>query len=373
MPSGIGVGLAGAAIGGIAGGSDDEQNTTKNIAAATGRELDLQNQSFSNYMQQLALQNQQENSISGGANIQGSSRNVLDSILGGGSFNLSPEEQQRIENVRSATIAAGQGDIQNFVNDNLSGVSNAAGARGVRGQALSELQGRAINEGTKQYGNLVGQANLTAAQQSQQAPLQRIALQGGFAQNNANFQDQLRQQAIQNRGQLQNPALLNMLQNERLAAAGTTVSTPSNLGTVLGGALGGAGSLMGAYGSLNGGGGKKMAGGGVVGSSQNAERKFVNNAKQFEKGFNGGEDISDSIRNIREALGLEPKKMAEGGVAGYHLGSTPANSTARDKIHVMLSPNEIVIPESHSHDKGLARAYVDYVHRKKEEQEAGGM
>lgn len=252
IATGTAIGLVGAAsaIGGaIAGGSDSQSVQTRNVAPATLRERELQERSFQQYLQQQALANQFESGINGQSQgVQDSARNSMQSILGGGAFNITPDEMAQIQSIRDQTVKAGSGDINRFVDQRLQQVQNSGAVRGLRGQALSQLQSGAINEGTNQLGNLVERANLTAAQQAQQAPLQRIQLQGGFAQQNMTFQDQLRQQAMANRQQLQNPVLMQNLYGERMGSAGTTTTTPGSFGGSVGGAFSGVGSVLGAAG-----------------------------------------------------------------------------------------------------------------------------
>jgi hypothetical protein len=362
MAAGTALAIGGGLLGAVSGAGGDEQTTSRNVAPPTAMERDLQAKGFDSYLKQLALQSDAEAGIAGGAGVQNAARGSLEQILGGGAFNLTPEEQAQITNIRNATVQAGTGDIQNFVNENLSGVSNLAGQRGVRGQALSELQGRSIGEGARQIANLSSQANLTAAQQAQSMPMARVGIQGGLANQNANFQETLRQQAIQNRQQMSNPALLNTLQAERMGTASQTTSTPGGIGAAIGGAMSGVGAGLGAAGSLA----KanyyeNLAGGGFVQDVRRDSAKFKKNAQEFQKGFNSGEDVSESFRNIRRALGFDdPKKMAGG-------GAVPVDSEENDTVPAMLSPGEIVIPKSFAHDPDLSTAFIKHLFKKQKE------
>jgi hypothetical protein len=248
----IGLGAAGL-LGGIAGGQDQNVYQSKNVAPPTQKELELQQNSFNNYLQQQALADQQQQSLYNPSyqNLQQGSVNQLSNIIGGQSFNATPEEQAQIAAIRNASIQAGQGDIQQFLNQNLSQIQASAADRGVRGQALSQLQVGALDTGARQYGNLVNQANLQSSQQQLALPYQRAQLQGSLANQNSTYLDNLRQNAINNRQLLQNPALMGTLQNERFGTASTTQTTPGTFGGAVGGVLGGAGSLLGAAGSFN--------------------------------------------------------------------------------------------------------------------------
>lgn len=366
---------AGGVLGGLAGGQDDVTTSQRNVAPASAMERDLQNKSMENYLQQIALANQQENAIAGTEPLQSQSRGSIQNILSGQSFNISPEQQLAINRVRDANIAAGRGDITNFVQNQLSGVSDMAGQRGVRGQALSELQGRAIGEGTRQYGNLVAQANAQAAQQAMDNPYRQASLQGSLAQQNVSIQDQMRQQAIQNRQQLQNPALMSSLQNERLAAAGTTQTNQANFGDIAGGILGGIGGVAGGIGAMN----RKWAGGRIEGYAEGGrvpekkpeDRGWSQKDKEdFSRGARegGGGMITDSIRSM--FAGENDKRIrnySNGGEVDGHApmrGDHPMN----DNVPAMLSPGEIVIPRSFAHDPKLAKAFIDYIVRKEKEE-----
>lgn len=247
----LGAAAAGGIGGAIAGASDDVTTQNKNVAPATAQERQLQEQSIQNYFRQQALADQQEQSMNsnGASQIQGGARGVMDSILNGQSFTLSPEEMANLQNIRQSTVQAGMGDINKFVDARLQALQGDAANRGVRGQALSQLQVGALNEGTDRLANLEAQANADFQRQAAAMPMQRMQLQGGFAQNNLTFQDSLRQQAMANRQALQNPALMSALQNERLQAAGVTTTHEGSVGGAIGGFFGGAGSMVGAAGN----------------------------------------------------------------------------------------------------------------------------
>lgn len=245
----LGSGAISALGGAISGGSDSSSTTQGYVPPPGEQEQRLQEQSFQNYLQQQQIQNQMEQGISGGQPLQDTSRQTLQNIIGGQAFDVDPNTQARIQGVRDATIAAGRTDIQKFLDENMSGLSRSAGQRGVRGQALSELQGRGVSASADQYGRLIQGANVTAANQALNMPLQYAQLQGGFANQNSNFADALRQQAFNNRQQLQNPALMQALQRDRLGAASQTNTQQGSLGGAIGGALGGFGA--GAAGGAN--------------------------------------------------------------------------------------------------------------------------
>lgn len=334
----LGLGALGAVGGAISGGSDEVTTSGRNVAPPSQRELDLQNQSMSNYLQQLAMANQQESAIGQGQGLQETSRGTLQDVIGGEAFNINPEQQNQINAIRQASVDAGTGNIQQFVNQNLSDVSNSAGVRGLRGQAVSELQGRAIGEGARQIANLQGQANVTAAQQSLDVPFRQAQLQGSLANSNSNFMENLRNQAMQNRQQLQNPVLMQTLQQERQGNASTTTTNPGSFGKAVGGALGGFGSV--ANGTL---------------------------------GFaNGVRNLSAPKTNYAE---LPVPQMSDYGfwkggfVPGRERveGSHPENDTIRAR----LSAGELVIPKEFAQDPKLSKAYVDFMHKKNSDAKKG--
>lgn len=341
----LGLAAAGAVGGAIAGGEDNVTTSQRNVAGASPQELELQKKSMESYLQALNLQNQQEADIGKGQGVQDTSRNTLQDVIGGDAFNINPEQQSQVNAIRQAAVDAGTGDIQNFVNENLSSISNSAGVRGLRGQALSELQGRSIGEGARQVANLSKQANLTAAQQALDVPFRQAQLQGGLANNNANFMENLRQQAIQNRTQLQNPALMQSLQQERFANATTTNTDPGSFGKALAGAAGGAGSGLGA------------------GASLASAMKPASSGITFNN-YGGGQGLqSSNDLKMPEFGGSAYGSKAHGGMIegrAKYTGDTIKN----DVVPTMLSPGEMVIPRTFAHDPKLAKAFIDYMHRK---------
>lgn len=368
----------GALLGGLAGSGGGESTTTRNVAPATQAERDQQTNSLNAYLAQQNLVNQQQNQLSSDGSafgLQNNSINSINSVLNGDAFNINPQQQAQIDNIRNASIQAGQGDIQDYLDSNLSKISNSAGVRGLRGQAVSQLQGDALGASAKQYGNLVNQANLTAANQALAVPYQQASLQANTANSNSNYANNIQQQAINNQQMLQNPTLLNYYQNERLGAAGQTTSTPGSLGSVLGGALGGAGAAAGGIGAYNGG-IKKYDGGRI------SDKKWtVDDKHDFEKGFNsGGESPLDSLRRLFSGEDDSKNKMYNGGFVSPIRQQTsafmanggrapgramlPGNHPMNDVINVEMSPEEIVIPNSHSHDQDLAVAFIKHLFKK---------
>lgn len=374
MPSGVGLALAGGAVlGGIAGAGDKNSTTSRNISPPTSQERDLQQKSLESYLQQLSLAQQGEAGIQGGQGVQSAARGSLEGILNGSSFGLTPQEYQQIQATRQAQIDLGQQDVNKYLDQALQGVNASAAERGVRGQALSQLQGSAIQAGADQMGRLIGQANLTAAQQAQQAPLSRLGIQGGLANSNANFMENLRQQAIANRQALQSPALMQALQNERLGSASETTNTPGSFGSVVGGALAGAGAGASAYGNLNRPAyPQSKAQGGRIQAQPTPDPWRRKEVQDFARGASTGGSWSETYNTLRDALigpspspGPQDKKnlrMADGGfVPGQ--SQFPGDTMLNDTVPVDMSPGELVIPRAFAKDPKLAKAFVEYQFR----------
>lgn len=270
MAAASSIALGGLALGGLAGAMAGSQDTpdqlqyqTRQISGPGAEEQLLRDQSRQQYEAQLAQLAAQERALAETGGLRSQALSGYEQILGGQALQANQQELDNINRIRQAQIGLGQQDIENFLNQATAQTSRSAGVRNLRGQALSELQGRNVQAAGQEMGRLVGQANLQAAQSAQNAPFQRIAAQQPFLQQGLSYQDQLRQQAVQNRQASQNPALMQALQNERLATVGTTNMTPGreatfmdgltgfvggaagglNMGTQLAGAFGGGGGM----------------------------------------------------------------------------------------------------------------------------------
>jgi hypothetical protein len=249
-PVSLGVMGGGALLSGAAGaikggkGTPEQATTTKTTIAGPGQaEQDLQAKSLYQYEQAQNLANQYEGQIGSAQSLQDQARQAASRVIGGEAFNITPQEQAQIEAIRSATVNAGTGDIQDFLNRQMSSVVASGGGRGLRGQALGSLQGQVIDTGARQLGNLASQAQLTAAQQAFQAPYQRLGAQSPYIQGGMSFADQMRLQAQNNRNLLQSPWMLQAYQRERMAqptVEGITPGQPGGFGNALIGGLGGA-------------------------------------------------------------------------------------------------------------------------------------
>jgi hypothetical protein len=246
----------GAAAGGVAGAVKGAMGTPEqrletilpNMTPEQSKALQQSLSMFQSGQQQIG---QQEQDIMARLGLQGQARDALGSAFGGQMFQMTPQEQAAIAAQRQASIQANEDSIGRMLTDRLGQIGAGSAARGVRGQALSELQGQAARGASEQMQSAVNAANMQAAQQAMTMPYQRAQMQLGAAQNFATFSDMLRQQAIQNRMQFQMPGALDLLSRERMAQA--TRVTPGQQGSwmdALTGAIGGAGAFGSSMGNL---------------------------------------------------------------------------------------------------------------------------
>lgn len=244
MALGTIAGIAGA-IGGIGGAikglSGSETSSSISLGGKTRQQMALEDQSRQQYNQQRSLADQFEKGIMGSQNLQDLSREQIQGIISGQSLNATPEELARINQIRQAQVDIGQADVNKLLDDRLAGLSKSAGVRGLRGQAYSQLQTDSLRAAAEQLGQQSRAANLQAAQQAFQAPTQRIQTQSPFLQNTMSLADQMRIQAQSNRQALQNPALLGILSNERMAQKTQTSGSGGDFFSGFTGALGGIG------------------------------------------------------------------------------------------------------------------------------------
>lgn len=195
-------------------------------------EQQLLDASIENYGKQQALVDQQTEDIQARSGVQTAARSGLTSILGGDAFNLSAGEQANIDRLRQANIDVGSNAVNELLTQRLGEVSADAARRGVRGQAFSQLQGDALGEAAKSLERTTLDANRLASQQAIDMPATRVGIQAGTAGQFAGFQDELQQQAIQNRQALQDPVAMQALLDERLKGGKTTTGgTTSTDGT----------------------------------------------------------------------------------------------------------------------------------------------
>jgi hypothetical protein len=207
-------------------GQINEQQTT--FAPASAEELQMQQASLQNYLQQQALAQQFEGGMAGRQGIQDAAQAQALGIINGQGMNVTEQEAAAIEQQRQAYMGNATADVNKMLDQRLQGISQSAGERGIRGQAMSELQGRALTAGAEQYGAASRAAAAQAAQQTMQTPYQRIAAQSPYVMQGATFADMMNAQAQQNRMNAQNPALMQMLNRERLMAGNTVTKNTRN-------------------------------------------------------------------------------------------------------------------------------------------------
>lgn len=255
----IGGAIAGGASGAVKGakGTPDQVKdtiTTKQIGEAGKEEQQLQSSALQNYFRNQELAKAYEDRLAGLGGLQQQAQDVYGNVLSGQAFQLTPQEQANIQASRDALVQQGTEGVNRLLDERLQQVVNSGAGRGLRGQALGALQGQVLKAGANSLTDIQNQANIQAAQAAQNMPLNRINALQGFAQQGLTYADMLRQNAIQNRQALQDPALLRVLQNERLQGAATTQRqiTPGRKGS-LGGALtsGLGGAVLGGTNAMN--------------------------------------------------------------------------------------------------------------------------
>ncbi len=245
-------GAIGGLVGGLSGTPDQVTNTNQTssttLANKSNQQRQLEANSYQQYLKQLEAVNLQQQAATETDPFRQAALQQQLQLLNGQGFAPTAQEQQQIQAIRDAQIGQGTADINRYTDESLRKVVSGAAGRGLRGQALGQLQGDVIDTGAQQLGNLVNQANLTAAQNAINLPQNRLTMQNQAAQSGLTYAQQLQQQALNNRTTVQNPYLLTQLQNERLQT-GTTNQvgsnvTPGQKGSIMGGILGAAGGAL---------------------------------------------------------------------------------------------------------------------------------
>lgn len=196
-----------------------EQTSTTELAKKSKTQEELEQSSLDNFLAQQEMVKSLEGDIEGRAALQNAGRGVLGDVASGQAFALSPEEQQRINALRQSEIDVGSQAVNQMLDQRLGELQANLAQRGVRGQAASQLQADTLGEATQSLERRMLAANQNAAQQALSMPGQRVGIQAQVGQGLADFQEQAKQQAITNRNQLQDPALLRALREENLATA----------------------------------------------------------------------------------------------------------------------------------------------------------
>ncbi len=207
-------------------GQITEQQTT--FAPASAEEQQMQQASLQNYLQQQALAQQFEQGMGGRQGIQDAAQRQALGIINGEGMNVTDQEAAAIEQQRQAYMGNATADVNKMLDQRFAALNQNAGERGLRGQAMSELQGRTLQAGAEQYGAASRAAAAQAAQQTMNTPYQRIAAQSPYVMQGATFADMMNAQAQQNRMNAQNPALMQMLNRERMASGKTRTENTRN-------------------------------------------------------------------------------------------------------------------------------------------------
>lgn len=266
---------AGALAGGIRGkrGTPDQvQRNYTEFADMSPEERALFDQSQLQYQEAVNAQNALDRRISQLGGLQGQATDAYGNIISGNAFQANPQEIQMLDQIRRQSLMQTEADLGRFMEQGLQRIDQSAGARGLRGQAVGALQGNLMQDAMRNYQSAANQAELLRSQAQLNLPYQRVAAQAPFLQQGFGYADALRQQALDNRMQLQNPLALQMLRQERMSEGVTTNMTPGRKGSWLdafeGGLMGGiaggqAGmNMAGAFQGMGGGGGMGGAGSG---------------------------------------------------------------------------------------------------------------
>lgn len=209
--------------------STSDNTSQLQLAGKTQQQQQLEQASLADYLRGQGLLDQQESGLQDAQQYSDQAQAFNQALLSGQNMGPNPQEMQQIAAMRQAQVDMGSADVNKLLDQRLLDLNADAGQRGLRGQAYSELQGQAVRGAADSLTGITNQANLVAAQQTMTLPQQRLQFQQQAAQSGLTFADALRQQAIQNRQTYQNPALLNMMQNERVQS-GVTKSSSNTTG-----------------------------------------------------------------------------------------------------------------------------------------------
>jgi hypothetical protein len=238
-----GAGALGGAIRGKRGTPDQVQRQYTEYADMSPEEQALFDQSKNQYQEALAQQYALDQRIKQLGGLQGQAQDMYGQVLSGQAFEANPREMAMLDQIRQQSLAQTEADLGRFMDQGLQRIDQSAGARGLRGQAVGALQGNLMGDAMRQYQSAANQAELLRSQAQLNLPYQRLQAQAPFMQQGFTYADQLRQQALDNRMQLQNPLALQMLRQERMGEGVSTNMTPGRKGSWLdafeGGLMGG--------------------------------------------------------------------------------------------------------------------------------------
>jgi len=280
----------GGAIKGARGTPGQRQTSQTQLAKKTPQQLQMEQASMDNFRRQQEMAGQFEQGIQGADQLRDPAIQAYLQQISGEAFQATPQELAQIQTVRDAMVNLGTQDINRFTQQGLTQATSGAAARGLRGQAMGSLRGQVLESANQQVGNIANNANLFAGQQAMNQPYQRVAAQQSALQQGLTYGDILRQQAQQNRQMLQNPILMQQLQNERLNTATRTQTTPGEKGGVWGAITGG---LTGAATGL-------QTAAGIGGSINNLQGMGL---------FQGGQQQQQPQQMAFNYQGYDPNKM----------------------------------------------------------------
>lgn len=315
--------------------SNTSSNTSQTTFAAAGKtEKELLDASVSNFKAQQTLVGDAEAQIKANQALENQAQGTVGSVLGGGAFALSRDEQNRINALRGANIDAGTMSVNKMLDDRLANLQADAARRGIRGQAVSQLQTGALAVGAESLDRNTLEANRIAAEQAISMPGQRVGIQAQTAGQFADFADAARQQAIQNRADLQDPVALQQLRDERLrggvtSETGSSTSTQDQTSSTKGSATGeGAAAILAAQAGSPGQQASGFAGAlGTLGAVGQAAGGLAQ-AKGALSGGGGGGGGDAKARAVSTGKGLElagppaptssqsNQRLAQAGLAG---------------------------------------------------------
>lgn len=230
------------------------------------RMLDMEGDSRRNYLYQQALQDRLEGQSGFRYGLENQAGGVYEDLMSGAAYEYTPTELNRARDFSNLQTQRTGNEVNRFLDERLAGISSDAAGRGLRGQAVTQLETGATTAAADLLQRRLLEQQMQEMNMLDQMSGRRIQGQAGAAGAMQNYGTGLQQQAISNRQIMQNPALLNMLREDRKmqgvqiapnAAYGQAVlgaaNTPSDLTAGLQ-AFGGSGG-PGMLGNMMGGGG----------------------------------------------------------------------------------------------------------------------
>ena len=174
-------------------------------------QINLEQNSYNNFQAQQALQDSMAAQYGRRMGLE----NLSGNFLQGDNLGPNAREMALINQTRNDQIAYDQDQIGKLLDERLSDVSADTARRGVRGQARAQLETGAMDIASQRMQDSLNQANIRANQMQLSLPEQRLGFQQSAADRMANYGSNSLQQGFNNRAALQNPALLQMLRQDR--------------------------------------------------------------------------------------------------------------------------------------------------------------